>query len=758
MGKRKDRHQKSKSIKKKDLQSRIRDFFTERPGVSADYRAIASYIGVRDSYTARQIGAALSDMCERGMLLEKGHGRYAQVADNDTTEGQIRLQKGGSGLLLLENGTEVYIPARQTRHALNEDTVRVRYYYSQRYKKVEGEVLEVIERARDTFVGVLEVDERVAFLLPENRNMPYDIFVPLDQLKGGKHGQKAIVQITSWPAHERNPVGEVVEVLGTPGQHEVEMHAILAAFGLPYRYPQEVEQFAQGLDDGITPEEIAKRRDFRSVPTLTIDPKTAKDFDDAISYRELDDGALEVGVHIADVSFYVRPGSILDDEAYARATSVYLVDRTIPMLPERLSNGICSLRPQEDKLSYSVVFRMNAKGVVLDSWIGRTVINSDARLTYEEAQTIIQGGEHEFAHQIRMLNAISQQLRERRFADGAIDFVSGEVAFRLDQEGKPLEVIPQVYDESHQLIEELMLLANRTVAEYVGRPEKGKTPAPFVYRVHDKPKPEKLDSLFGVIAKFGKPFQGDTTRVNGRDITQMMRSMRGRPEQHFIDMLAIRSMAKAIYSTKNIGHYGLAFPFYTHFTSPIRRYPDLMVHRILTDLLAGRKSSGERELSEWCEHASAREKLATDAERASIKYKQVEYMGAHLGEEFDGVISGVTDFGFFVELTDSKCDGLVAMRDMQDDYYYFDQEAFSIIGERTRKAFRLGDPVRVKVSRTDLLLKQLDFELVGHQNEPMDLSQPGKPRRAEAKQAGGKKGKRKKGAKKPISRSGKKRR
>ncbi len=708
---------KGKSLNRRKIERHTKAFFQEYSDQPIDYRTLAAYIGVKDTYSLRLIGDTLLDMEHQGLLKSVGHGRFIPISNHDTLETTIALQKSGAGICMLPNDTEVFIPQRKTLHALNGDTVLIAYRYNRKYRKVEGEVLEIVERARDSFVGIIQLDTRFAFLVPDSRHMPYDVYIPLEELQGAKHGQKAIVELTDWPRDARNPYGRVVEVLGDAGDNEVEMHAILSAFDLPYRYPEEVEAYANQLTDGITKKEVAKRRDFREVFTLTIDPETAKDFDDAISLQTLPNGHLEVGVHIADVSHYVTPGSILDEEAYNRATSIYLVDRTIPMLPEHLSNGICSLRPDEDKLTYSAVFEMNGQGEVLDYWLGRTVIRSNARLTYEQAQAAIEGEESPYAEQLLQLNAISQALRKRRFEEGAVDFSSTEVRFKLDAKGKPLDVIPEVYNESHMLIEELMLLANRTVATFVGKKKRGESVRPFVYRVHDKPNPEKLEAFCGVLAKFGHVYKGDTTRMDGKAITELINSAKGSPEQHFVDILAIRSMAKAIYTTQNIGHFGLGFEFYTHFTSPIRRYPDIMVHRILTAELEKGKSAGQGDLEEWCEHSSEMEKLSAEAERASIKYKQVEYMSARKGEQFDGIISGVSDFGFFVELTENKCEGLVPLRDLQDDYYAYDAEEFAIEGERSGRVFRLGDAVRVEVQRTDLMHRQLDFTLVGHLGE-----------------------------------------
>ena len=707
-------------INKSYVTGRVHAYFHDDPNASIDCRTIAADLGVRDNASRHLITECLYELADRGVLREEGHGRFVQAHARNEAEGRISILRTGDGIFMLENGAEVEIPLRYTANALDGDTVRIAYRLTPRSRHIRGEVLEILRRARETFVGLLQIDRRRAILIPDNRQMPYDIFIPLTELHGGQHGQKAEVRITDWPLGVSNPTGTVVEVLGDAGVHEVEMHAILSEFSLPYRYPAELEAEANRLEEGITPEEIARRRDMRTVPTLTIDPDTAKDFDDALSFRQLENGNLEVGVHIADVTHYVKPDSAINDEAASRATSVYLVDRTVPMLPERLCNEICSLRPNEDKLAFSVIFQMTPQAQVVDRWFGRTVIRSQARLTYAQAQRTVESGQGEMATEILALNGLAQVLRAKRFEEGAIDFAAQEVRFQLDAQGAPVGVLIEESNEAHQLIEEFMLLANRTVAEFVGQPPQGQKPRPFVYRVHDRPNQEKLESLCTILAQLGRPYRGDITRMDGKAITAIINSVRGYPEQHMIDMLAIRSMAKAIYSTHNIGHFGLAFPYYTHFTSPIRRYPDMMVHRILADVLQSQPSTSLGELDTQCENSSEMEKRAAEAERASIRYKQVEYLKTRYGQPFEGIITGVADFGFFVELSESKCEGLVAMRDMTDDYYVFDAESFSLTGRTYRRRFRLGDPVKVEVLRTDLALRRIDFAVIEHQGEPIE--------------------------------------
>ena len=595
---------------------------------------------------------------------------------------------------------------------MNNDKVKISLCAKRKRQKVEGQVIEILEHAATTFVGTLKVTKNYAFLLTETNTLANDIFIPKDKLKGAKDGDKAVVRITDWPEEAKNPFGEVIDVLGKAGDNTTEMHAILAEYGLPYTYPQSVEAAAEKIPAEITPEDYAEREDFRDVVTFTIDPKDAKDFDDALSIRLLKPGLWEVGVHIADVSHYVKEGSAIDKEAVKRATSVYLVDRTIPMLPERLCNFICSLRPDEEKLAYSVIFNMDENAVVKDYRIRHTVIKSNRRFTYEEAQQIIETGEGDYKEEILELNKLAQILRQRRLENGAINFDRCEVKFEIDEKGKPLSVYFKVSKEANKLIEEFMLLANRTVAEHIGKVPKNKKPKVFPYRIHDLPDPDKLDNLSQFIARFGYKIRTGGSKMEvSKSINRLLNDVEGKKEQNLVETVSLRAMQKAKYSIYNIGHYGLAFDYYTHFTSPIRRYPDLMVHRLLTRYLAGGRTAQADKYESLCEHSSAMEQTAASAERASVKYKQVEFMSERIGNVYDAVISGVTEWGLYAEINENKCEGMIPMRDLDDDFYEFDEKNYCLIGRRSHRKFSLGDPVKIKVARANLEKKQLDFTL-----------------------------------------------
>ncbi len=730
-----------KRLKKKELAKMLMELFQNNPAEVYDIKRIFRDLKL-DTHPAKLLCMdLLEDLAMDDYIkeTEKLHFRL-------NTTGQVfeaifnRKANGKNTVTPLDGGEPVLVAERNSLHAMGGDKVKVTLLARRKHHVREAQVVEILERSDRSFVGRLEVRKDFAFLLTEDRTLANDIFIPKKALKGGKSGDKAVVKITEWPEHAKNPIGKVVDILGQSGDNTTEMHAILAEYGLPYAYPKSVEDEAEKIDPGITAEEIGQREDLREVTTFTIDPRDAKDFDDAISIRKTDDGLWEVGVHIADVSHYVKEGSIIDKEAVKRATSVYLVDRTIPMLPERLCNFICSLRPNEEKLTYSVVFKLDDKAVVKDWHLAHTVIKSDRRFTYEEVQKVLEDhkeaspedykmpGDHaadpnfngpdvlpaeHFATELITLNRLAKQLRARRFEHGSINFDRSEVRFDIDNKGKPIGVYFKVAKDANKLVEEFMLLANRTVAESVGKQPKNKKPKTLPYRVHDLPDQDKLINLSEFIVKFGYKLKPTGSKEEvAKGLNKLLTDIQGKKEQNLIETVSLRAMMKARYSTHNIGQYGLAFDYYTHFPSPIRRYPDVMVHRLLTRYADGGRSASQDKYEELCEHCSAMEQLAASAERASIKYKQVEFMSDKLGQVFEGTVSGVTEFGLYVEINENKCEGMVPLRDLDDDYYEFDERNYCLWGRKYHHRYSLGDTVQVKVAKANLEKKQLDYALV----------------------------------------------
>jgi ribonuclease R len=699
------------SFNKPKLKNAILTVFYDHPERIYNYKQIAELLQIKDPEITKLVFVVLEELTESENLTMIQRGKYRLKERSGTILGIVEMQPQGFAYIISDElDKPVLVSSRNLNHAMEGDKVKVHLYALRKKHQPEGEVGEIVERAKSTFVGTVSCSPNFAFFIPSGK-VGFDLFIPKEKLNGAKDGQKVIAKITEWPARAKNPFGEIIEVLGNVGDNNAEMHAILAEYDLPLRFPENVLKAAEKIPDEISEEEILRRRDMRGIITLTIDPLDAKDFDDALSVRKLDNGFWEVGVHIADVSHYVKPGTILDDEAYERATSVYLVDRVVPMLPEKLSNGVCSLRPNEDKLCFSAIFQLNDEAEIQKQWFGRTIIHSDKRFAYEDAQAIIETGEGELKDEILTLHRLAVKLRETRFKRGAIAFERIEVKFNIDENGKPLSVYFKEAKESNQLVEEFMLLANKRVAEFIGKTDEKKAPRTFVYRIHDKPDPDKLMNFNHFIHKFGYGLQLGTPGQISKSMNQLMTNVKGKNEQNMIETLAIRTMAKAAYSTRNIGHYGLAFEYYTHFTSPIRRYPDVMVHRLLERYLEGGKTVNAQKWEDMCKHSSDMENKAANAERSSIKYKQVEFMQDKIGQEFMGVISGVTDWGIYVEL-ENKCEGMVSISSLDDDFYIFDEKNYCLVGRHSHRTFQMGDEVKIEITRANLEKKQLDFRLV----------------------------------------------
>lgn len=704
---------KSKAPKGKSLknawQGAILQLLDSAPGRAYSMKQLLKKLGLKKREDIKQATHLIYQLADDERIKELSNGSYITNREREELTGIVdHVSSRFAYVRLGADKEDVFVKSRDMASAVDGDTVKLEILPTRHGDHPEGKITEVIKRNRTRYVGKIELSKNFAFVVPDYRKMHQDFFVYPENINNARNGDKVIIEVTSWAEHDRKPEAKVVDVLGKAGENEAEIHSIMAEFGLPFKFPEHVERESEAIDEGITKKEIKKRKDFRDITTFTIDPLDAKDFDDALSFRKLDNGNYEIGVHIADVTHYVDLKSELEKEAYDRATSVYLVDRTIPMLPERLSNGLCSLRPNEDKLTFSAVFEMDDKAKIKSEWFGRTIIHSDRRFTYEEAQEVLESGKGDYAHELITLNTLAKKLRKERFNKGAVNFETTEVKFKLDEKGKPLAVIPKVRKDAHKLIEEFMLLANKQVATFVYNYKKGKEKNTFVYRIHDFPDPDKVKD-FSVFAKqFGHRMNVEEQSIS-RSLNDLMEKIEGKPEQNILEQLAIRTMAKAKYSTETKGHFGLAFEHYAHFTSPIRRYPDMMVHRLLQHYLDDGKPVSKEDFEQKSLHSSEREKRAADAERASIKYKQVEFMASAENKVYEGLISGVTEWGLYVEIIETKCEGMIRLADLTDDFYEFDEKKYRIVGRKRKKIYTLGDRVKVRVKKTDIDKRLIDL-------------------------------------------------
>ncbi len=721
MSKNKKRAPKKRTLKNSFVKQ-IVEVFSHNPHTLYNYKQLSRALGIGDK-ASRELVRNMMYKLEDDNIIEQIHRgkfrlREEHIRDFVKTKeivGEVDLKKTGKAYIISKDLEEdIFIASNNTYHAFNGDIVKVRLFPKRGRHKTEGQIVEILERKKTQYVGIIEVSKKFAFMIPDKESMPYDFFIPLENLNKAKNGDKVLVNFIDWPEHSRNPFGEVIKVLGKPGDNNVEMLSIVADNDFPLSFPKEVEKAAKKIENKVHKNEISKRKDYREVFTCTIDPADAKDFDDALSLRKLENGNWEVGIHIADVTYYVTPNSVIDKEAYERGTSIYLVDRTIPMLPEQLSNLVCSLRPDEEKLTFSAIFELDENAKVHKEWFGRTVIKSDRRYAYEEVQAMIEGEEGDYKTELMKLHELSSKLREERFRGGSINFKSEEIRFDLDENGKPLSAHLKVQKEANWLVEDFMLLANRKVAEFVGQKKIGKSQKPktFVYRIHDVPNQEKLQQFSEFVRKLGYRISMNSRKSLVHSMNKLFEDIAGKGEEKLIETISIRTMAKAVYSTQNIGHYGLSFKYYTHFTSPIRRYPDMMVHRLLQLYLDGKPEVNQDEYEEYCDHTSEMERKAAQAERESVKYKQMEYMLDKIGQQFVGKISGVSKWGLFVAITEVKSEGLVAMQSLADDYYYLDEDNYRIIGRKFGNEYRLGDSVKVIVKNVDLLKRKMDLNIV----------------------------------------------